>query len=342
MRVGLLGCGAVVRFCHLPALERIRDVRVVAAADPDPAALDRACGIARRHLATYARADDLLAREDVDAVVISVPTHLHADVAVAAIAAGKHVYLEKPIAASAADARRVAEAAQAAGVVGAIGFNRRSHPLYEQARALLRSGRIGRVHAVQSVFAELAHDMPAWKRARCTGGGVLLDLASHHVDLVRWFLDDEVAEATASVASHVTEQDSAHVHLVMRGGATVQSFFSFRAELADSLEFFGERGTLRVDRHRLRLTLSVARRFGYGARLSWVPPTSAIAASRLRRLVRPGEDPSYRRALRAFALAVRGGTATLPSLGDGVRSLDVVMAAEESARTGSSIRLATS
>ena len=88
-----------------------------------------------------------------------------------------------------------------------------------------------------------------------SGGGVLLDLASHHLDLLRWFLQDEVATVAASLGSQITEQDTAQLALTMRSGVEVQSFFSFRSGLADYLEFIGERGTLRVDRHAPVLTL---------------------------------------------------------------------------------------
>jgi myo-inositol 2-dehydrogenase/D-chiro-inositol 1-dehydrogenase len=340
VNVGLLGCGAVVYYCHLPALRRIRGVSVVAAADPDGAARTRVSRGAA--LPMYEHAADLLARDDIDAVIIAVPTHLHAEVAIAAAAAGKHFYLEKPIATDAEGARRVADAAARAGVVAAIGFNRRMHPVYEQARLLLRRGRLGRVRAVQSVFCEVPSrdGLPAWKRSRATGGGVLLDLASHHVDLLRWMLDDEPAEVSATLASELTEHDSARVQLATRGGVDVQCFFSFRAGLADHLEFLCERGTLRVDRHRAALTVRVRRRFLYGVRRAWLAPGTGVVRSWLQRLSHPLEEPSYHRALKAFVRQVPTGAAAPAPLADGVRSLEVVLAAEESARTGAPVRVA--
>jgi predicted dehydrogenase len=119
----------------------------------------------------HERAEDLLGRSDIDAVVICAPTQFHAELAVAAADAGKHFYLEKPIATDAAGARRVVDAAAAAGVIGAIGFNRRLHPLYQQARDLLAAGRIGRVRAVQTALCEPlpAETMPGWRRQRASG-----------------------------------------------------------------------------------------------------------------------------------------------------------------------------
>jgi predicted dehydrogenase len=331
MRIGVLGCGVIAYWAHLRVLRRMPGATLAAAADPDPAA--RASARRLTGVELHERAEDLLRRADIDAVVICAPTQLHADLAVAAADAGKHFYLEKPIATDAAGAQRVVDAVAAAGVIGAIGFNRRLHPLYQQARDLLAAGRIGRVRGVQTALCEplSAETMPEWRRQRASGGGVLLDLASHHLDLLRWFLRDEVETVAASLGSQITEQDTAQLALTMRGGVEVQSFFSFRSGLADYLEFMGERGTLRVDRHAPVLTLGLPRRFGYGVRRAWVAPTAPLMSWRLCRAVRPSYDPSYRRSLQAFVDQLLGRPATGASLLDGVRSLEAVLSAEASA-----------
>jgi myo-inositol 2-dehydrogenase/D-chiro-inositol 1-dehydrogenase len=217
-----------------------------------------------------------------------------------------------------------------------LGFNRRFHPIFEQTRQLLHDGRLGRILNVQTTFCEpaLPEAMPEWKRRRATGGGVLLDLASHHIDLLRWFLADEVATVEASIDSELTEHDSARLQLTMCGGAQVQSWFSCRTAVSDWFEFAGERGTLRVDRHRPRVALRVPRRLGYGVRTARVALPAAVAAWWLERLVRPSREPSYRRALAAFVNELRGEGRGVPSLVDGMRALEVVEAAEESARRG--------
>jgi predicted dehydrogenase len=341
MNLGLLGCGNIAYWFHLRALRRLAGCTFVAAADPDAAARERARRLTRAPV--YERSDELLGRKDIDAVVISAPTHLHAELAVAAATAGKHFYLEKPLAITATGAGRVLDAAARAGVVGAIGFNRRLHPLYEQARALLKRGGIGPVRAVQTAFSEPSplESTPNWKRQRATGGGVLLDLGSHHFDQLRWFLGEEFAGIEASIRSESTEQDSARVELEMRSGIEVQSWFSFRTALTDYLEFIGERGTLRVDRHAPALRLRHGRRFGYGLRVRSVAPSLPVAAWRLRRLARPSSDPSYARSLRAFVDLVHGRPSGSATLLDGLRSLEAVLAAEESDRRGERVRLET-
>jgi predicted dehydrogenase len=339
VRVGVLGCGAIAFWAHLRELRRLRGVRLVGAADPDPIARSRAARLAR--IPTYPASSELLARRDVDAVVICAPTHLHAALAIAAAEARKHVYLEKPIADNRDDAQRLAGVVRETGIVLAVGFNRRFHPLYLQARELIRSGSLGAVRAVFSGFNErIPPDaMPAWKKARSTGGGVLLDLASHHADLLRWFLNDEVAEVEGEVHSLVTEHDEAWVRMTTRGGVTARSFFSFRAGHADFLEFFGALGTLRVDRLLPRLSLRLPRRLGYGAREAWLFPRPRTLARRLTHLVRPSHEPSHRLALADFAAVLRGAPARGASLDDGLRSLEIVLAAETSSREGRPVSL---
>ncbi len=328
MKLGLLGCGSVAYWLHLRALRAVPDATLVAAADPDPAA--RARFAKASGVTACERAEDLLGRRDIDAVLICAPTHLHASLACAAAAAGKHFYLEKPIAASLDDARHVVATAAQAGITTAIGFNRRHHPLFERVRDLLTQGIIGRVHAVQTTFCEPSppERMPEWKRRRATGGGVLLDLASHHIDQVRWMLATEVDVAYASVHSEVTEQDRGRLELTTEGGASIQSFFSFRDGPAEQMDFIGERGTLRLDRHAATLTLSRKRSRGYGASHRQVGPSPSLLRWVLERTWRRSVDPSYRRALVAFVEQVRGGPPGTAALQDGLRSLEVVVAAE--------------
>ena len=218
IRVGVIGCGVIAYWTHLRELKRLPGAQLVAAADPDASARRRANRLAG--VPVHSETSELLARSDVDAVVISAPTQLHAELGIAAARAGKHFYLEKPAASNAADAERLAEAARRAGVSSALGFNRRFHPLWVQARKLIAAGAVGTIRAALSTFNEpLAADaMPAWQRERATGGGVLLDLASHHIDLLRWFLNDEVAEVEAGIFSRATEHDEAWMRVTTSGG----------------------------------------------------------------------------------------------------------------------------
>jgi myo-inositol 2-dehydrogenase/D-chiro-inositol 1-dehydrogenase len=173
-----------------------------------------------------------------------------------------------------------------------------------------------------------------------TGGGVLLDLASHHVDLIRFLLGAEIREVSATVCSQRAEDDTAWVHLHVRErdgrDVGVQSFFSIGTVDDDRIEVYGAAGRLAVDRYH-----------GFGVTIDRPGPTSgplrrfgrsvaeAARSPYLRaRLLAPASEPSFRAALDHFTDAARTGAPVSPSLWDGYVCLAVIAAAEESARVG--------
>ncbi|WEH14566.1 Gfo/Idh/MocA family oxidoreductase [Streptomyces sp. VNUA24] len=146
----------------------------------------------------------------VQAVSITAPNFLHREIGVAMAEAGKHIWIEKPVGLTAADARAVADAAARSGVQGTVGFNYRNAPAVEAARELIAAGRIGTVtHIRIRLFSDYAaHPEGAltWRYERERGGsGVLGDLASHGVDLARFLLGD-LASLTADTAVFVPER----------------------------------------------------------------------------------------------------------------------------------------
>jgi predicted dehydrogenase len=146
----------------------------------------------------------------VRAVSITAPNFLHREIGVAMAEAGKHIWIEKPVGLTLADARAVADAVAKAGVQGAVGFNYRNAPAVETARELIASGGLGRItHARIRLFSDYAaHPEGAltWRYERERGGsGVLGDLASHGADLARYLLGD-LTSLTADTAVFVPER----------------------------------------------------------------------------------------------------------------------------------------
>ncbi|WSQ13633.1 Gfo/Idh/MocA family oxidoreductase [Streptomyces sp. NBC_01231] len=146
----------------------------------------------------------------VQAVSITAPNFLHREIGVAMAEAGKHIWIEKPVGLTVADARAVADAVTEAGVQGAVGFNYRNAPAVETARSLIASGDIGTVtHVRVRLFSDYAaHPEGAlsWRYERERGGsGVLGDLASHGADLARHLLGD-ITSLTADTAIFVPER----------------------------------------------------------------------------------------------------------------------------------------
>ena len=338
MNVALLGCGRIARLFHLPILAARPELALTAVAEPDPAG---------RALAREA-APGAEVREDwrevvddprIEAVVVCLPSGLHADAACAAFGAGKHVYLEKPVATTLQDGRRVEDAWRASGAVGMTGFDQRFAPAMTALKRELRAGRIGAPTGARLAMGSGRRDAPEWKRSRATGGGVLLDLGSHMADLARFVLEDEVREVRASVASVLSDDDTASFTMALAGGVLAEAWVTLAGVTESRFEVIGERGMLVADRYA-----------GTLRRLPPEPPWSRPARARagLARLgrdsrallaaARPlGLGATYESALAAFAAAVAARRPASPDVADGVRSLEVVIAAEQSARTGRAV-----
>lgn len=185
------------------------EVRLVAACDPVEAARDEAVAALGFERA-YADYHELLADPEIDVVSICSPNFLHHEIALAAVAAGKPFWIEKPMGVSAAQSRQIAEAADAAGLITAVGFNYRHTPAIERARQLIRDGRIGRVTNVRCWLIADYGSSPegplTWRHSRDKGGsGVIGDLLSHGADLVQ-YLAGRIESVTATSAQFIPER----------------------------------------------------------------------------------------------------------------------------------------
>lgn len=342
VRVGVIGCGSIARAVHLPTLVSMSGVTVCSVADPDAGALAEAQRIASGARG-FRTSQELIEAGGVDAVVLAMPSSMHAPTAISAFAAGYHVYVEKPAATTAGDAGALLHSWQHARRLGIVGFNYRQHPLAMQARRLIREGAIGEIVAVQTNFSSRPVAVPAWKQL--SGGGALFDRGAHHVDIAAWLLGSYPESVTARVLSRRTADDTATMECLFPGAVTMQSSFSFDATPDDRVTVIGQRGRLSFDR---LAGLSVELSHDVAARGA-MRRTGAVVASLLRepfarsRFVRPDAEPSFRSALRMFVEAVRAWPTPsstlpmLPTLTDGVRSLAVLLAASEAAERGTRV-----
>jgi predicted dehydrogenase len=310
----VLGLGSVTCGIHLPNLASLPGVSVMALADPCPQARARAAA-QHTNARLFERAEDLLESRLVDAVLIATPTGEHARHARMAIDARIPFYLEKPLASELADAVTVCEAAALARVSATMGFNYRFHP----AIARLTQSFDG-VSRVESRFTIAARELPAWKRQRSSGGGVLLDLASHHFDLLQLLVRSRVQSVEARVWSERTEQDCAEVQLQFGNGAHASCTFSFCRDESDVITLRGPRAQAKHDRY-APLTYPL-----------W--PLHEFVSYLAERRRSPWKEVSFRRSLAAWLEAIRFRREPPVSLRDGLASLEIVHAAEQSAARG--------
>jgi predicted dehydrogenase len=345
VNVGIVGCGRVTALRHLPTLRAFAQARVVALADVDAQRLEK---LARAHAVErrYASHEDLIADDDVEAVAVCVPASLHADVAVRALEAGKHVLVEKPMTLGVEDAERIREAAASSRGVVAIGLNLRHHRLIRRARQLVLDGALGEVHAVRTVFTssfDYRDDAQPWRFRREAGGGAVAEMGPHHLDLWRFLTGREVEQVFASSRSERDEDDTAVITGVLAGGARAETLVSQRSTNVNEVEVFGELGRLRVSCYRYDgLELQLGRGFGGDVRQRLGGLTrAAVELPAFVRALRRGNDylETYAAEWRQFVRAAAGAAPADASLEDGLRNVEVLAAALESLESGLSVRV---
>ena len=193
LRVGVVGAG-VMGSNHARVLAGLPDTTLVGVVDPVPAHRTRATDLAGCR--TFATLDELFA-EGVDAVTIAAPTHLHHEVALTCIARGIHVLVEKPIASSVEEGREIVDAAHRAGVTLMVGHVERFNP----AVAAIKQAISG--EDILSIAITRVGPFPP----RMSNVGVVIDLAVHDIDLIRWFTESDIVEVQPQLSSAVAERE---------------------------------------------------------------------------------------------------------------------------------------
>lgn len=218
---------------------------------------------------------EVLSRDDIDIVDICTPGNAHAEITIAALEAGKHVLVEKPLANTVAEAEAMAAAATVAqknGVRSMVGFTYRRVPALAYARTLIQSGRLGRIRQVRASYLQdwlSDEDMPmTWRlRKEAAGSGALGDIASHAVDQIQFLLDTAVTSVSGSLRTFtgervnsegerepVTVDDAAWANATLANGASASIEVSRVAtgrKNALEIDVYGSDGALRFDLERL-------------------------------------------------------------------------------------------
>ena len=205
--IGIIGCGKISQVRHIPEYEANPGARVVALHDVN---VERARELAEAHgCRAYDTMEALLADPEVDAVSVCTSNATHAEATIAALAAGKHVLCEKPMATTIEDCEAMVAAAREAGRTLMIDQNQRFARAHVRAKELLDAGKIGDVLTFRTTFG---HGGPeTWSVDPGTGSwffgpkraamGAMADLGVHKTDLVQWLIGQGVVSATARVAT---------------------------------------------------------------------------------------------------------------------------------------------
>jgi predicted dehydrogenase len=305
----------------------------------------------------------LIARDDVDLVDICTPGDSHAEIAVAALRAGKHVLCEKPLANTVAEAERMVAAAESAGTAAMCGFTYRRVPALALAARMVADGRLGTLRHVRATYlqdwlADPAAPMTWRLQAERAGSGALGDLGAHIVDAARYLTGQEIAAVSALTETFVTERpstsgservtvDDAAIFLARLDGGAIATFEATRYAMGRKnglrIELNGSAGSIAFDLERLN-------------ELEYYDGTAPGAEQGFRRILvtepdhpylsawwPPGHLLGYEHAFthqaRDLLAAIAAGTRPAPSFADGLAVQRVLAAVADSAERGTWTKL---
>lgn len=252
IRWGIIGCGDVTEVKSGPAFSKVPHSRLVAVMRRDA---EKAADYARRHQVPkwYSDADALIQDPEIDAVYIATPPDSHAAYTLKVAAAGKPVYVEKPMARNYAECEQMIEACEKAGVPLFVAYYRRSQPFFKKIKELISAGAIGEVRLVNIRLyhppqKDLAADNLPWRvQPEIAGGGLFFDLASHQLDLLDFLLGpiSLVQGQTANQAEMYSAEDIVAASFTFASGVVGSGLWCFTvAESAktDRIEIVGNQG----------------------------------------------------------------------------------------------------
>lgn len=242
LKVGIIGCGGIANGKHMPSLKAINKVDMVAFCDIIE---ERAVKAAKEYgvegAKVYTDYKELLKDESIDVVHVCTPNRAHADISIDALHAGKHVMCEKPMAKTAADARRMVEAAKETGKKLTIGYQHRHKAESTYLKNVINRGDLGEVYFAEA-FAVRRRGTPNWGvflKEYEQGGGPLIDIGTHSLDLTLWLMDNYKPKMVVGTTykklpnpdcanpwgpwdvNQHTVEDSAFGFIVMENGATI-------------------------------------------------------------------------------------------------------------------------
>ncbi len=326
VRWGILSTSRHAAKTWIPALAAAPSAELVAVASRDEA---RARAFAEKHNvpAAYGSYEALLAAEDVDAVYIPLPNHLHKPWTLRAAQAGKHVLCEKPLALNAAEAEEMVAACRAAGVKLMEAFQWRHHPQAHAVRAMVREGRVGalRMIAAGFSFTLTRPDDVRWRAE--WGGGALYDVGCYTVSVARFVVGAEPLRVTAQARWRNGVDVSLVGTLRFPNDVLAHIDCSFEMPLRRFYDVVGADGSLRVERAYNPTDAFRAQILHLGADRE---PLEAIDV---------GAANSYTRMIEDFSRAVIEGGEPPYSGEDAVRNMRVIDALYRAAREGGTVEV---
>jgi len=327
VRLGLLGAGRIGKV-HAGAIASIPEAKLVAVADALPEA---AAGVAKAHGADVRSIDDIINAKDIDAVLITTPTDMHADMIEQAARAGKAIFCEKPVDLSVDRVRQCLATVSKENAKLMVGFNRRFDPNFMEVRRQIDTGAIGKVEMVTITSRDPG---PPPYDYITRSGGMFRDMTIHDFDMARFLLTEEPESvfATASVLvdkkiGELGDFDSASIILTTKSGQQCIISNSRRAAYGydQRIEVLGSTGMASAENMRAT-TVEVANAGGYSRE-----PLLNFFMTRY--------TDAYRNEISGFIAALTAGKLMTPSGEDGLKALVLAEAAYKSVAEGRAVKV---
>ena len=253
IRFALVGCGRIAAKHFHSIKQHAERAELVGVCDIDPKAL--AAAVSETNAKPYENLTDLLRETDADAIILCTPSGLHPDQAVEIAASGRHVITEKPMATRWHDGLRMVKACDDAKIrLFVVKQNRRNATL-QLLKQAVEQGRFGRIYMVNiNVFwsrPQEYYDSAAWRGTWEFDGGAFMNQASHYVDLLDWLIGpiESIQAYTGTLARDIEVEDSGVISVKWRSGALGSmnvTMLTYPKNLEGSIIILGEKGTVRV------------------------------------------------------------------------------------------------
>ncbi len=330
VRVGIVGCGYQGGIMA-QAIGRTKNLQVTACADPDQTAAARVAGSAG-NAAVYASVETMLQEATVDAIIIATSHDALYEAALAALRAGKHVLAEKPIGMDEKEAAQLEAAVGESGACFMAGYSFRYIAALQKVHELLQAGAVGEILTISGAIG-IGPMSSGWRASPETGGGPLLYVGSHLIDLMLWYLQDDPVEVVAGVRyradTHADETATFQIRFAQ--GAMAQGMVTQTATgLFNNLEIYGRQGRISLRGVGFHYTIDIVSR----ALPAYTQPTTLHIPQidDLRILMHLPQ-------LAEFAQAIQECRQPAITVTEGRRVLKVLDAIIKSDRTGSPVRL---
>jgi myo-inositol 2-dehydrogenase/D-chiro-inositol 1-dehydrogenase len=279
----------------------------------------------------------------IDAVAVCVPVQLHVEVALAALDAGKHLFIEKPLSLDLAEIDRLVERASRSSSKVMVGFNLRRHRLLREARDIIRSGSLGHLELIRTTLTSNHQKVPDWRKKRETGGGALIEMAVHLFDQWRFLLDTEVDEVFTFSRSSEWEDETATVSARLTNGMIAVAELCERTSNNNTVEVNGRDGRVRVDCYKFDgLEVSPAANVPGDMRVRLSRIAYALRELPPAVLKRRGGDyvATYGQEWQHFIDSINRDMPVECTLDDGRRATQILLASLDSAARGQPVKVA--